>query len=101
MDTPRLQPRARSEPAQDQEGARAGEPTPSRVQEELWPVPRVEVRPAAGHIAAEGVHRGAADRDDPLPAALADGAHEASVQVDARAAETDRFRDAEAGAVQE
>ena len=60
------------EPAQDQEGAGAGQRAALRVQEELGPVAAVEVGAAAREVAAERLDRRAADRDDPLLVPLAD-----------------------------
>ena len=98
---PGSRPARRGEPAQDQERARAGERAALRVQEELRPVPPVEVRAAAGEVAPERLDRLAADRDDALLAALADDAHEPVVEVDAALLEPDRLRDAQARAVEE
>src|SRR5512146_418142 len=53
VDAARLQPGLLGEPAQDQEGACPGQRAALRVQEELGPVPRVEVGPSAREVAAE------------------------------------------------
>ena len=98
---PGSRPGVRGEPAQDQERAGAGQRAALRVQEELGPVAPVEVRPAAREVAAERLDRLAADRDDPLLAALADDAHEPVVEVDAALLEPDRLGDAQAGAVEQ
>ena len=73
---PGSSPAVVGEPAQDQERARARQRAALRVQEELGPVAPVEVRPAAGEVAAQRLDRLPPDRDDPLLAALADHAHE-------------------------
>ncbi len=72
-----------------------------RVQEQLRPVPPVEVGPAAGQIPAHRVGGVAADRHDALLAALAGHPHEPVVEVDAALFEPDRLRDAQPGAVQQ
>ena len=92
MDALRLEAGLLGEPAQDQERAGAGERPALRVEEELGPVAAVEVRPAAGEVAAQRLGRLPADRDDALLAALADRAHEAVVEVDAALLEPDAPR---------
>ncbi len=72
MDAPRLEARLLGEAPQDQERAGAGQRAALGVQEELRPVPPVEVRPPAGEVAAERLDRRAADRHDALLAALAE-----------------------------
>src|SRR5215208_1625177 len=61
----------------------------------------VEVRPSARRVASKRLGRLAADRDDPLLAALAHHAHETVVQVDRATLEADRLRHAEARPVQQ
>ena len=94
-------PGLRGEPAQDQERAGAREAAALGVQEQLRPVARVEERPAAREVAAQRLHRLAADRDDALLRALADAAHEPCVEVDARLLEADGLADAQARAVEQ
>src|SRR5581483_5491659 len=60
VDAARLQPRRGGQPAEDEEGARAGERAALRIEEELGPVAPVEVRPPAGEVAAERFDRLAA-----------------------------------------
>ena len=87
--------------AQDPERAGAGQRTAPGVQEQLLPVPAVEVRPPAREVAAQGGDRGATDRHDALLAALADHAHEPVVEVDARLVESDGLRDTQPCAVEQ
>ena len=83
MDALRIEARLRGQPAQDEERAGAGQRAALGVQEELRPVPAVEVRPAAGEVAAQRLDRLAPERDDPLLVALADAADEPVLEVDA------------------
>src|SRR5579884_462121 len=101
MHAPGLESGLLREPAQDQECARASERAALSIEEELGPVPLVEVRPAAREVPPERVHPGSADRDDPLLPALADAADEALVEVDAGPVEPHRLADPKARAVQE
>src|SRR6266516_3859609 len=89
------------EPAEDQEGARPGECPALRVEEDLRPVPSVEMRPAACEVASEGLDRFSADRNDPFLRALADAADESLFEIDGRALEADGFADAQACSVEE
>ena len=86
---------------QDQEGARPGECSAARVQEQVGPVATVEVRSAESQVAADGLGGRPAERDDALLVALAEHADYASIDVDGRARESDRLRDAEACPVHE
>ena len=61
----------------------------------------VEEGPAAAQVAAERVGGAAAERHDPLLAALADRADEPLLEVDAVSLEADRLADAQARAVEE
>src|SRR5579864_6232199 len=70
VDTLGLQPGGPGEAAKDEEGAGAGQRPALGIEEELGPVAAVEVGPAPREVAAEGVHRFAADRDDALLRAL-------------------------------
>src|SRR5437660_9296837 len=101
MDALRLEPGFGGEPAEDQERARAGEPAAARVQEELRPVTRVEVRTAAREITPQRLRGGAADRHNALLAPLADAADEPRMEVDISFRESDGLAHAQAGAVQQ
>ncbi len=61
----------------------------------------VEVRAAAREIASKSRHRRTADRDDALLAALADHAHEPSVQIDAGLVQPHGLRDTQSGAIEQ
>ena len=76
-------------------GAAAG------VEEELRAVPAVEVRAAHGEVAAQRLGGRAAERHDPLLAALAERAHEPALDVHRGPVEADRLGDAQAGAVEQ
>src|SRR5688500_104235 len=54
------------QPAEDEEGTGPRERPAARIQEELRAVAPVEVRPADGDVAAEGVDGRTAERHDPL-----------------------------------
>src|SRR5438046_2062563 len=79
MDALGVEPCPCGPPAKDQERACAGERAALGVQEELRPAAAVEVRPAAGEVAAQGLGGRTPDRHDPLLAALAETADEALV----------------------
>src|SRR5581483_9857066 len=70
------------EAAQDEECACARERAALGVEEELGPMPLVEVRPPVCEVAAKRLHCLAADRHDPLLRALADAANEATFKID-------------------
>src|SRR6266511_5147477 len=101
VDALRLRPRLRGEPAQDQDGAGAREWPTLRDQEQLRPVPAVEVRAAAGEVAAQGLDGLTADRHDALLVPLADAADEPLVERDAALVERDGLGDAQPGSVEE
>src|SRR6185437_6269357 len=86
-----LEPGLRGELAQDEKDARARERAAARVEEQLLPVPPVEVGPAAGEIAAESFRGLPPDRDDPLLAALAEAADEAVLEIHGLPVERDRL----------
>ena len=73
------------------EGARTGERPALRVQEDLRPVALVQVRPPAREVAPERLDGLAPDRDDPLLRALAEGPHDAVVEVDGATLEAHRL----------
>ena len=100
VDPLRLEAGVRRQPPQDQERAGAGERAALGVEEELRPVPAVEVRAAAGEVAPQRFDRLAADRDDPLLAALADRGRAAG-RGRRRPVEADRLADAQARAVEQ
>src|SRR5947209_7630973 len=89
------------EAAQDKEDAGARERAAVRVQEQLLSVSPVEVRAAAGEVAAEGVRGLASDRHDSLLAPLAEGADEPVLEVYGLPVERDRLAHAQTGSVQE
>src|SRR5579864_3723960 len=90
VDPFRLQAGRARQPAKDEESPGTRERPSLGVEEELGPVTAVEVRPAAGEVAAERRDRFAADRHDPLLRALSEAADEAPVEVDCRSVEADR-----------
>ena len=96
MDALGLEPCLRGQLAQDQERACARQRAAAGVEEQVGPVAAVEVRAAEREVAAHGLGCRAAERDDALLVALADHAHDARVDVDRRAGEADRLRDAQA-----
>src|SRR5207244_5341848 len=79
----RLEAGGRRELPQDQERAGPGEGPALGVQEQLGPVPAVEVRAAARQVTPECLGGLSTDRDDPLLAALARAADESPLEVDA------------------
>src|SRR5829696_1785370 len=89
------------EPPNDQERSGAGERAAAGVEEELRPVPGVQVRPAARDVARERLRGVAADRDDPLLVALADAADQALVEIHRVPREADRLAHAQPCAVEE
>jgi len=101
VDSSRFETGFRGAFAEDQKRARTSERPSLRVQKQLRAMTPVEVRPPAGEVTAECLHRLAADRDDALLIALADAAHESVVERDAAFVERARLRDAQARAVQE
>src|SRR5882762_1670557 len=101
VDALRLEAGGLRELAQDQEGAGPCERTALGVEEQLGPVAPVQVRAPACQVTAKCLGRFAADRDDPLLAALAGAADEPLVEVDAGFVEADGLADAEAGSVEE
>jgi len=101
MHAARLEAGAVRQLAKDQEGTGAGESPTAGIQEELGPVAAIEVGPAEGEVAAHGFGGGAAQRNEPLLAALAQHAHDAVLERDAVLLEADGLGDSEAGAVEE
>ena len=95
----RLEAGLLGEPAQDQEGAGAGERPAARVQEQLRPVAAIEVRAAHRDVAAQRVDRGPAERDEALLRALPERADEPVLEIDRAAVQAGRLADAEARAV--
>src|SRR5205085_4589918 len=70
VDPPRLEARLLRQAAQDQEHACARQATALSVEEELRPMPPIEMRPSARDVAPERVGRGPAERHDSLLRAL-------------------------------
>src|ERR671919_261771 len=101
VDARRVEPCLAGQPAQDEEGSGAGQPTALGVQEELRAVAPVEVGAATGEVPAEGLDRLVAEWHDPLFVALADAAHEPVLEVDRAPVEPHGLADAQAGAVEE
>src|SRR5947209_967955 len=101
VDAIRLEPGGGGELAQDEERARARERAALGVEEELGAVAAIEKRAPAGEIAAEGLRRLAADRNDALLRAFAEAADEAALEIDGRAVEPDCLADAQARSVHE
>src|SRR6185312_14628377 len=93
--------RTAGEAAQDQKGARAGEGATLCVQEELRPVPLVEIGAPVREVAAERLDRVAPDRDDALLVAFTGATDESLLEVDARAVKTDGLAHAEPCAVEQ
>src|SRR5215218_6648064 len=87
--------------ADDQERPRPCERAALGVQEKVGPVPAVEVRTAAREVAADGICRVPADRDDPFLVALSEDADQPLLEVDRRELETDGLADAQAAAVEQ
>jgi hypothetical protein len=100
MDTPRLEPGAVRELAQDEERPGSRERAAAGVQEELWAVTAVEVRAAEREVAAHGLGGWTAEGNEPLLAALAQHAHDSFVESDATLLEADRLGDAQARSVE-
>src|SRR5215218_5291106 len=101
VDPRRLEAAFLGEAAQDQECAGTRQRPALGVEEQLVPVALVEVRPAAAQVAPERIGGAAAERHDPLLAALADRANEPFLQVDPIAFEADRLADPQARAVEQ
>jgi hypothetical protein len=89
------------QPPHDEEGAGARERAAARVEEELRPVPRVQVRAPARDVAPKRLRRLAADRDDPLLVAFSYAADEALVEIDGVPYEADGLADPQPGAVEQ
>src|SRR5919197_1107634 len=77
--------------AKDEERPRAGERPALGVEEELWAMPPVEIRPPTRLVTADGLRSLAAERDDAFLAALPGAADEPVVEVDAPPLESDRL----------
>ena len=94
-----LEPCLRRELAEDQERACAGQRAAAGVQEQVGPVAAIEVRAAERQVAAHGLGRRPAERDDALLVTLADHPHDARVDVDRGPGQPHRLRDPQARAV--
>jgi hypothetical protein len=101
VDTLRLEPGLARETAQDEEGAGAGEGAAARVQEELWSIAAVEMRPAEREVATRSLCGGAAEGHQALLASLANDADDPVVEVDGALLEADCLGDAQPRSVQE
>src|SRR5436190_9860539 len=91
VDALRIEAGLLRQPAQDEERTGAGQPAALGVQEQLRPVPAVEVRASACEVAAERLGRRAADGDEALLRALAGRADDPLLEVDVGLAEPDRL----------
>ncbi len=101
MDPPRLETGLLGQAAEDQERARPGERAALRVEEELRPVPAVEVGPASREVAPQGFDRLAPHGNDPFLPALSDRPDEALVEIHPRTVEPDGLADPQTRAVEE
>ena len=101
MDARRVEPGPLGDAPQDQERPGARERPAARVQEHLGAAARVEVRPAAGQVAAQRLGGGAPHRHGPLAVPLADHADDPVLEVDAASEEPDRLGHAQPGAVEQ
>src|SRR4029453_9941259 len=97
----RLQTGLLGQAPQDQEGSGPRQRPSLCVEEQLRPVPAVEVRASAGEVTAECLHGLTTDRDDTLLAALSNRSDEPLFQVPACSIQSDRLADPEARAVEE
>jgi hypothetical protein len=96
-----IEARLRGQAAQDEERAGSCQRAALCIEEELWTVPTVEERPAAGEVSAYRLDALAAERDDPLLVSLAEAAHDPVVEVDAAAVQPHSLADAQPGPVEE
>ena len=101
MHPARLEPCAVGQLLQDEKRARSGERASAGVQEELRPVPAVEVGPAERKVAADGLRRGPPEWDEALLRPFSEDANDALLERDAALFEPGRLRDAQTGSVQE
>jgi hypothetical protein len=101
MDAARLETGPIGELAQDEECSGTGQRPAADVQEELGPVPAVEVRPTEREVPTHRFCSRAAERHEALLVALAEHAHDPFLERDAALLEPDRLGDAQAGAVEE
>jgi len=82
MDALGLEARRCGKLAQDQKGACARKPAALRVEQEIGPMPPVEVRPSVCEIPAQCIDGRPAKRNDPLLPTLSHAAHDPLVEVD-------------------
>ena len=101
MHAPGLETGALRELPEDQERPGSRERAAARVQEELGPVAPVEVGATHGEVAPHGLRCRPPERHQPLLSSLAEDAHDAFLERDARLLEAGRLGDAKPGAVQE
>src|SRR5689334_13279439 len=108
----RVAQRVRAHPPLEAGGARvalddlvealAGKPAAAAVDDEARLVAQTDERgPTAVEVRARGEHRLAADRHDPLLAALAAGAQDAGLEVEIRDVERDCLRRAQPARIHE
>lgn len=101
MDAPRFETRPVGELPQDQKCPCPRQWAAARVQEELRPVPTVEVRPAEGEVPANRFCGWASEGHQALLVALAEHTDDPLFECHAALLEPDRFGHAQTGAVEE
>ncbi len=101
VDAARLEARPIGKLSQDEESARARQRATADVQEELWPVPAVEVRAPEREVAAHRFRGRAPERYQALLVSLAEHADDSLFEGDATLLEPDRLGHTETGAVEE
>src|SRR5689334_21417712 len=101
VDALRFEPGLRSEAAQDEKDARAGQRAAARVEEELLLVAALEERAPAGDVEPEGFRGFAPDRDDAFLAPLPHAADKPMLEIDGLPVEGDRLADAQSGSIEE
>ena len=87
--------------AEDQERAGARQRTAPGIEEELGPIPAVEVRTAEREVSPHRLRGRPSERDQALLVSLAEDADHSLVEGDAALLEPDRLGDAQAGSVEE
>jgi hypothetical protein len=101
VDTPRLECCLVGELSQDHECACARQWASACVQQELGPVPSIEVRAAEREVPPHRLSRRATERYQALLVPLAEHTDDPLLESDATLLESDRLGHAQAGAVQE
>lgn len=87
--------------AEDQERTGAGQRTATGIEEELGPVPAVEVRTAEREVSPHGLRGRPPERDQALLVSLAEDPDHSLVEGDATLLEPDRLGNAEAGSIEQ